>query len=291
MKKLLVLAAAIAVTVPGCGRSERTLIQNKGSDTMLEVAQAWAEHYREVRPDVGVAVTGGGSSGGITGIIDGTVDIANCSRPMKAREIAEAEKKGHTPVQHHVGFDGIAIYVHKDNPVESITLDQLRQIYVEGGSITRWSELGVQMPPGVDDKIVLVSRQSNSGTFEYFRESILGEEANFRLGTRDLNGSKDVVDLVANSRTAIGYSGLAYATPAVRMVPVATGADAEPVAPSIDSVIDRSYPISRPLFMYTIAAPGSERAADHVQEYLAWIKSDEGQRILLKNGYPPLRKV
>ena len=285
-KTILALATtALALGATSCGKSDRTLIKNKGSDTMLEVAQSWAEHYRTVKPEVNIAVTGGGSGGGIASMINGTIDIANCSRAMKPAEIEDAKKHGHSPVQHHVGYDGIAIFVHKDNPIESITLEQLKQIYIDGGTAKKWSDLGVKFPADVDDTIVVISRQSNSGTYEYFREGVLGDKANFRLGTRDLSGSKDVVDAVVNARTAIGYSGLAYATPEVKMVPVVTKSGSA-VMPSIDSVIERSYPISRPLFMYTDGEPeGAEK------EYLDWIKSDAGQKILLDNGYPPLRKL
>lgn len=281
--KILPIALAF-VTLAACGRQK--LIQNKGSDTMLEVAQKWAEEYHVVHPEVGIAVTGGGSGGGITGVIDGTVDIANCSRAMKQKELDAAKAKNHAPVQHHVGYDGIAIYVHKDNPIASISLEQLKQIYIENGTITKWSQLGVKLPEGTSDDILVVSRQSNSGTYEYFREAVLGGEAHFRLGTTDMNGSKDVVDHASKVRTAIGYSGLAYATKEVRMVPVVKAEGAAPVMPTIDNVIDRSYPISRPLFMYTVGEPEGD-----VKAYLDWIKSDAGQKILMQQGYPPLRKI
>jgi len=283
---LCLISCALAVGAISCSKSNRILIKNKGSDTMLEVAQSWAENYRDVKKDVSIAVTGGGSGGGISAMIDGTVDIANCSRAMKPREMADATGKGHTPLQHHVGYDGIAIFVHKDNPIEMISIDQLKQIYIDGGTAEKWSDLGVKMPEGVNDTIVVISRQSNSGTYEYFRESVLGKTANFRLGTRDLSGSKDVVDAVINARTAIGYSGLAYATAEVKMVPVLGASSDEPVMPSVSTVIDRSYPVSRPLFMYTDGEPKGP-----VKDYLDWIKSDAGQRILLGNGYPPLRKL
>ncbi|MEQ1632500.1 MAG: phosphate ABC transporter substrate-binding protein [Planctomycetota bacterium] len=293
----ILVAVALLLTLPACSKSDasgqsgepgqgqgRTLIQNKGSDTMLEVAQGWAEAYADLRTDVGVAVAGGGSQVGVTGLIDGTVDIANCSRAFKPEEIEAARKKNHEPVQHMVGYDGIAIYVHKDNPIAEISTDQLKSIYADGGTITKWSQLGVKLPSGEDD-MVLVSRQSNSGTYEYFREGVLGKTTNFRLGTRDMNGSKDVVDLVSKVTSGIGYSGLSYATDQVRMVPV-INKDKKAVTPSIDAVLDGSYPIARPLFMYTIGEPKGE-----VAKYLDWIKSDAGQRILMQKGYPPLRKI
>jgi phosphate transport system substrate-binding protein len=287
VKRLRCIEASLALAVgaAACGDGKTVEIQNLGSDTMLEVAAAWADAYHLLRLDVDVSLSGGGSAVGITGIIDGTVDIANCSREMDASEIARAEANGHHPVQHMVGYDGIAIYVHKDNPLASITVAQLREVYAEGGKITKWSQLGAKMPAGTTDDIVLVSRQNNSGTYEYFQEHVLGK-ANFRLGTRDQNGSKDVVDLVSGVPAAIGYSGLAYATPAVRILPVRADEDSPAVVPSIDSVLDRSYAIARPLFMYTQGEPQGE-----VKEYLAWIVSDAGQRVLQKKGYPPLRKL
>ncbi|HEX5054721.1 MAG TPA: phosphate ABC transporter substrate-binding protein [Planctomycetota bacterium] len=281
------LCLALGAAFTACGKSNRTVLQNKGSDTMLEVAQVWAEKFHEARPDIGVSVTGGGSSVGVAGIINGTVDIANCSRAMTDQEIADARSRKHDPVQHQVGFDGIAIFVHKDNPIASITIEQLKQIYVDGGTITQWSQLGVKMPEG-RDKIVVISRQANSGTYEYFKESVLGgHKANFRLGTLDMNGSKDVVDQVVKTQQAIGYSGLAYGKGVdVKMLPVSAKEGQPAVAPSIDTVLDKTYPISRPLFMYTSGPPTGA-----TKEYLEWITGDDGQRILFDLGYPPLRKI
>jgi phosphate transport system substrate-binding protein len=278
-----------------CGGS-RILIQNKGSDTMLEVAQKWAEKFHEEqaalaklegRPAVGVSVTGGGTSVGVAGIINGTADIANCSRRLTAKEIEDARAHQHEPVEHHVGYDGIAIFVHIDNPLASITMEQLKQIYIEGGTLTKWSQLGVTIRGGRDE-IVVVSRQSNSGTYEYFKEAVLGgKKANFRIDTLDMNGSKDVVDQVLKTPSAIGYSGLAYGKGGgVKMLPVTTKEGQPAVAPSIDTVLDKSYPISRELFMYTNGSP--QGAA---KEYLEWIISDAGQRVLVELGYPPLRKL
>lgn len=265
----------------------RILLQNKGSDTMLEVAQRWAEEFRKVRTEVGVSVTGGGSSVGVAGIINGTVDIANCSRRLSEKEMKDARDHKHEPIEHHVGYDGIAIFVHKDNPIASLTLEQIKQIYVDGGTLTKWSQLGVTMPEGRDE-IVRISRQANSGTYEYFKEAVLGgKEANFRLGSIDMNGSKDVVDNVAKTVSAVGYSGLSYGKGAdVRIVPVKVADDQPAVMPTIDTVLDKSYPISRPLFMYTIG-----EAKDATKAYLEWIKSDDGQKVLMDLGYPPLRKV
>lgn len=280
----ILLLTVIALISTGCWR--RPLVQNKGSDTMSEVAQAWAARYRKVRPEVAIAVSGGGSGVGISALINGDVDLANSSRKIKPKELKAARDNGADPREYIVGYDALAVYVHRDNPLPSITLAQLAEIYGDGGKITRWSDLGVQMPDPRHDHIVVTSRQNNSGTYEYFKEAVLGKKREFRLGTLDLNGSMDVVDFVVRTPGAIGYSGLAFATPEVRLLPVARDAGSEPSAPTIDHTISGQYPISRPLFMYTRCEP-----AGRVGEYLEWILSDEGQRLLLQKGYPPVRKL
>ncbi len=288
----LVFAALATLAMTGCPQrnkdgsrssSGRVVIQNKGSDTLVNVAQAWAEAYREKKPTIAVAVSGGGSGTGISSMINGTVDIANASRKMKSKEIEAAKKNGISPLEHIVGIDALAVYVHKNNPVKSLTLDQLKQIYGEGGTAERWSDLGITIPGLKDDKIVRVSRQNNSGTYVYFREATLGK-GDYKLGSLDMHGSKDVVDLVEKTPGAIGYSGLAYATDHVRLVPIAADTKATPVVPSVATASDRTYPIARPLFMYTAGEPKGA-----IKEYLDWILSDEGQTILLKKGYAPVR--
>ena len=282
----LALLALTAACGGGVNGASRTLIQNKGSDTLLNVAQAWAEAYSEIAPTCAVAVSGGGSGTGISAMINGTVDVANSSRKMKERELAAARENGISPVEFVVGFDALAIYVHADNPIESITLEQLAGIYGDGGAIERWSQMGVTMAEGGRDEIVRVSRQNNSGTFIYFREAVLGNEGKYKLGSLDMHGSKDVVDLVENTPGAIGFSGLAYATEHVKPVPVVSAESGAPVAPSVDSAVDRTYPIARPLLMYTAGQPEGV-----IAEYLNWILSDEGQRIILTKGYAPVRPL
>jgi phosphate transport system substrate-binding protein len=263
----------------------RTLIQNKGSDTLVNVAQAWAEAYPEVNPGVAVAVSGGGSGTGIAAMINGTVDIANASRSMKEKEMALAEKNGQTPVEHVVGYDALAVFIHKDNPVKSMSLAQLKDIYSRGPKVTKWSDMGITVP-GCKDEIVVVSRQNNSGTYAYFQKTVLGKGGKYRQGTLDMHGSKDVADLVEKTPCAIGYSGLAYATDHMKVVCIATdGADAC-VSPTVETASDRSYPIARPLFMYTNGEPQGE-----IKNYMDWILSDDGQCILVKKGYAPVRAV
>jgi phosphate transport system substrate-binding protein len=275
-----------AVLLTACGGGEqRQVIQNKGSDTLVNVAQAWAEAYQTVNPSVVVAVSGGGSGTGIAALINGTVDLANASRAIKDKETALAEKNGQDPVQHTVGFDALAIFLHGDNPLDEISIEQLAGIYGDGGEIMNWTDLGVEVPGCKGQEIVVVSRQNNSGTYAYFRDAVLGK-SDFKLGTRDMHGSKDVVDLVEKTPCAIGYSGLAYATDHVKLGCVAQETGGACVSPSVDTAIDGSYPIARPLFMYTNGEP-----TGHVGEYLNWIKSNEGQCIILEKGYAPATEV
>jgi phosphate transport system substrate-binding protein len=243
----------------------------------------WAEEYRKVAPSVEVEVSGGGSGVGLAALVKGAVDVANASRDIKPAEIEQAQKNtGKLPKQFVVGYDALAIYVHKDNPLNELTLQQLAEIYVEGGKVTRWSDLGVKIPGVSDDTIVRVSRQSSSGTYEFLREHVLGNR-DFRLGSRDLNGSKEVVELVSSTPTAIGYSGMGYATPAVKKLRLAAKAGAPAIEDSVASVTNKSYPLARSLHVYTLGDPQGE-----VKKYVDWILSDGGQKIVEDSGYVPV---
>ena len=277
---LVVSAITVSAFLAGCGGGQdRQVIQNKGSDTLVNVAQAWAEAYQLVDPTTVVAVSGGGSGTGIAALINGTVDIANASRAMKDKEVQMATDAGHEPVQHIVGYDALVVYLHADNPLSAISIEQLAEIYGDGGGYTRWTDLGVEVPGCKDQTMVVVSRQNNSGTYAYFRKTILGK-GDFRLGSRDMHGSKDVVDLVENTPCAIGYSGLAYATDHLKLACISQETGGECTSPSVATASDGSYPIARPLFMYTSGEPSG-----YVGEYLNWIKSDAGQCIILAKGY------
>lgn len=283
----------VAALLPACGgggsketKPAKTVIQNKGSDTMVNVAQVWAEEYRKVAPDVEVEVSGGGSGVGIAALIKGAVDIANASRDLKPSEAEQASKNtGKSPADVKVGYDALAVYVHKDNPLEEISLEQLTEVFAEGGKVTRWSELGVKVPGAADDTIVRVSRQSSSGTYEFFREHALGNR-DFRLGSRDLNGSKEVVELVGTTPTAIGYSGMGYATAGVKMLRVSSKPGQPAVAPTVAGVHDGTYPLARSLHLYTLGEPQGA-----VKAYLDWILSPAGQKIVEEAGYVPLSAV
>lgn len=261
----------------------RTEIQNKGSDTLVNVAQGWAEKYGTKYSDVAVAVSGGGSGTGIAAMINGTVDIANSSRKMKTKEIALAQKKGQDPLEHTVGYDALAVYLHPNNPAKSFSISQIARIYGRKNTVTNWKDLGVEIPGCRSGKIVVVSRQNNSGTYTYFKKAVLGK-GKYRMGTLDMHGSKDVVDLVEKTPCAIGYSGLAYATDRVKLTCISHTEGSSCVNPSVKTAIDKTYPIARPLFMYTNGQPTGE-----IKKYMDWILSDVGQCILSNKGYAPIR--
>ncbi|MCI0397916.1 MAG: phosphate ABC transporter substrate-binding protein [Chloroflexi bacterium] len=283
------LALVIFLLLAGCrppaedaeaATGSELVIQNKGSDTLVNVALAWAEAYRQVRPEVAIVVTGGGSGTGIASLINGTVDIANASRQIKEDERAEAQANGITPVEHVVAQDAIAVVVHLSNPVDQLTLQQLSDIYT--GRITNWQEVG-----GEDRPIVLLSRESNSGTHVYFLEEVVrlgnpDSEALFSQETLLLPSSEGISVEIRQNPNAIGYDGLGYVTPDQKVIAVGRESSSF-VLPTIDSVNDGTYPISRPLYMYTAGEP-----AGVVKEYLEWIMGPEAQTIVRELGFVPL---
>jgi phosphate transport system substrate-binding protein len=293
-RSLLVLSVAIVLagSLGSCAKQESgqsgaaqatTTIQVKGSDTMVNLAQAWAEAYKQVAPNVNVEVSGGGTGVGLAALERGTVDVANASRNMKPEEMEQARRNtGREPQELTVAYDALAVYVHKDNPLEEITFEQLALIFAEGGVDEKWSQLGVTIPGVANDGIVRVSRQSSSGTYEFFREHVLGKK-DFKLGSRDMNGSKEVVELVASTPTAIGYSGMGYATPEVKMLRVARKSGEPSIAPSVGSTLDHTYPLARPLFVYTLGTPEGE-----VKRYVDWMLSPAGQHLVEESGYVPV---
>jgi len=260
------------------------IIQNAGSDTMVNLAQAWAEEYYLVEPSVSVEVSGGGSGTGIAALINGTVDIVNSSRKMEPEEIERAtQSRGQAPVEYVVGYDALAVYVHPSNPLGEITISQLAEIYGEKGKFEAWSQLGLEFPACRQDKIIRISRQSNSGTYHYFREALLGNAQDFRTGSLDLHGSKDVVEVVGRTPCAIGYSGMGYATSQVKMLSVAAAAGAPAYPPTAENTLNRTYPIARPLYLYTKGIP-----SDATRKYIEWVLSPAGQEIVAETGYVPL---
>jgi phosphate transport system substrate-binding protein len=297
LSPLIVIGVAIffCISITGCSKkkeetdtssAQKFTIQNVGSDTMVNLAQTWAEEYAKINPLVSVEVSGGGSGTGIAALINGTVDIANCSRQMEPQEVEKAKQNtGKEPQKFVVGYDALAVYIHKDNPLDEITIEQLAEIYGEGGKIIKWSQLGIHHAACSNDEIIRVSRQSNSGTYHYFREALLGNQRDFKLGSRDLHGSKDVVELVKRTPCAIGYSGMGYATEYVKKLKVAKMAGQTAYEPAVETTLNGTYPIARPLYMYTLGEPTGE-----ARKYLEWIYSDIGQNIVGTNGYVPLPK-
>jgi phosphate transport system substrate-binding protein len=284
----------LMIHCPGCGsrsdstinstkasaESQQSTIRVEGSDTMVNLAQAWAETYHGKRPDVSIQVLGGGSGVGIASLINGTCDLADASRKMKDKELQNAvEEHGVEPVEHIVGYDALAVYVHKDNPIDTISMEELAQIYGEGGNITNWS----QIEGGADLEITRVSRQNNSGTYAYFREAILGKARDYKLGSIDQSGSKDVVALVSKTPGAIGYSGMGYATPEVKMLKISQKKGEPGVAPTVENAISGDYAITRPLHIYTLGEPEGV-----IAEYLGWIMSKEGQDVVSELAYVPV---
>jgi phosphate transport system substrate-binding protein len=294
----VVFAAALCLGISGCKKkasdenaspteAKKVAIQNIGSDTMVNLAQAWAESYARVEPSISVEVSGGGSGVGVAALINGTAEIANCSRKLEPEEIAKTKAQGKDPKEFLVGFDGLAVYVHKNNPISQISLEELSDIYREGGKTNKWAEIGVTNIPGVkSDDIIRVSRQNNSGTYQYFRETVVGKKADFKQGSLDMNGSKDVVELVGKTPGAIGYSGLGYATADVKILKISAKKGEPGTLPSIATVHNKTYPLSRPLFMYTPGEPSTQ-----VKKYIDWIMSDAGQKIVEQTGYVPLPKI
>lgn len=295
IQPLKIAAFTVALTLSSTlSAADRIVIQNKGSDTLVNVAQAWAEEYREVKPSVAVAVSGGGSGTSFAAMINGTVDIANASRKIKKRELENAKKRGQNPVEMVVGYDALAVFLNKKNPINELSIDQLGQIFGRGGKATKWADLGVKVPGCGSDKIVVVSRQNNSGTYVYFKKAVLKQAAKngtiakgkYRQGTLDMHGSKDVVDLVEKTPCAIGYSGMAYANDHIKMVCITSKNGKACIKPSVTTASDRTYPIARPLLMYTNGQPQGE-----IKNYLDWILSEKGQCILKKKGYAPIEGI
>jgi phosphate transport system substrate-binding protein len=290
MKRVLTFFLLTTFFINSCGstsanttsNSPAQYIENKGSDTIVNLALAWAEKYQAEHPDVRISVTGGGSGTGIAALINNTVDLANASRKIKDEELAEAQAKGVTPVEHIIARDAIAVIVNPENPVRELTLQQISDIY--SGKISNWSEVG-----GDDRPIVKLSRETNSGTHVYFLETVLrlGEKENKTLFSTDtllLPSSEGIIAEVRQNPNAIGYDGLGYVPHDLVMIAIAKEAGGAYVLPSIETVNDKSYPIARDLYMYTDGEPTGV-----VKAYLDWILSAEAQEIVAELGFVPAK--
>ncbi len=256
-------------------------IENKGSDTIVNLALAWAERYQEIHPEIRISVTGGGSGTGIAALINGTVDIANASRQIKPEEREQAESQGVTPVEHVIARDAIAVIVNPNNPVSRLTLRQISDIY--SGKINNWKEVG-----GEDRPIVRLSRETNSGTHVYFLETVLrlGEKDNdtlFATNTLLLPSSEGIIAEVRQNPNAIGYDGLGYVPDDLKMIAIAQTEGGAYVLPSVETVNDGTYPIARDLYMYTNGEPTGA-----IADYLDWIHGEEAQGIVRDLGFVPI---
>jgi phosphate transport system substrate-binding protein len=284
---------ALLIFVAACGSASTTgarvavdsppAIQNIGSDTMVNLALAWAEAYAAQHPDVRISVTGGGSGTGLAALVNGTADIANASRAINKDETAKAAANGFQPIEFVVARDAIAVIVNPENPVSRLSLPQLSKIY--SGRITNWREVG-----GEDRPIVLLSRETNSGTHVYFLQNVLrlGNAADKTLFSPDtllMPSSEGISAEVRQNPNAVGYDGLGYVTPDLKTIAVALTDGGPYVMPSIATVNDKTYPIARDLYMYTHGEP-----AGAVKEYLDWIMAAKAQNVVAELGFVPISK-
>ncbi len=270
MKRYLV---ALAAAIPALASAGTVTV--KGSDTMVILTQRWAEDYMKKAGGKKVQVTGGGSGTGIAALINGTTDVANASREMKASERAKVQQRFRSqPVETAVAKDGVAVYVHASNPVAQLTKAQLKAIYL--GDLTNWKDVG-----GPDARIVIYSRENSSGTYVFFKEHVL-DDMDFHPAAQTLPGTAAVVNAVSKEKWGIGYGGAAYAA-GVKEVRIA-GADGKGYLPTAENVKAGKYPLSRPLYMYTRAKPAGE-----AKEFIDFCLSPEGQSIVTQVGYFPIK--
>jgi phosphate transport system substrate-binding protein len=257
------------------------MIQIKGSDTIVNLSQAWAEEFMSQHPAASIAVTGGGSGTGIAALINGTTDIANASRKIKKKELDDAQKGGYYPEEFKVAIDALAVIVNPANPVKELTIDQLSGIFT--GKITNWNEVG-----GKDQKILVLSRERNSGTHMYFLEQVLrkGNEKGpeqFAPEVLMLPSSEAIINETSTSESAIGYDGLGYITPKVKTIAVAAKNGDPFIQPSKETATNRTYPIWRFLYVYTAFKPRGE-----IKAFIDFAQSEKGQKIVEDMGFVPL---
>lgn len=277
-----IFAALFFSSACSCAAAGKNSIQIKGSDTMVNLGQAWAEKYMEKNPSKFIAITGGGSGTGIASLLNGTCDIAMSSRDIKEKEITLAAKKGISPYGIKIALDGLAVVVNLQNPVERLSIDELGGIFT--GKIVNWKDVG-----GKDERIVLLSREVNSGTHVYFKEHILrkgdpNSKEEFAPGALLLSSSQAIADEVASNPAAIGYYGMGYVSGKQKPVLVANDETSTYEAPTIENVVSGRYPISRPLFFYTNGEPQGL-----VKEFVDFCLSQEGQEIILDTDFVPVK--
>jgi len=279
---LLLTACAPPGNPPAAAPAATFSIDNKGSDTMVNLALAWAEQYQKLHANLRISVTGGGSGIGLAALINRTTDIANASRAITAQELAQAKANGSDPQEFVVARDAIGVIVNPHNPVSQLTLEQVSLIY--RGKINNWREVG-----GEDRPIVRLSRESNSGTHVYFLGAVIRmgsatDTSLFSPTTLLLPSSEGIIAEVSSNPNAIGYDGLGYLTPDVKTLAIAAKPGQPYILPSARTVDDHTYSISRELFMYTPAQPKGA-----VLDYLDWIRSADAQQIVADLGFVPIQ--
>jgi phosphate transport system substrate-binding protein len=285
-------AGAVTLLTLGCALAgvtssmAATTIRVKGSDTMIQLATAWAEAYHKVKPGVQVDPNGGGTGTGFAALQNNTCDICDASREIKKEE-AEKTKSvtGKDVKEFAVAYDALAVYTHPSNPIKEISVPELTEIWAEGGTITTWQ----QVNPKLKGKIVLFGRQNNSGTYDYFREHVCGKTADkkqreFRSGISEMNGSSEVVENVARTPFGMGYSGMGYKTDHVNWLKISPKKGEPAIEPGTDVARSGKYPIARKLYLYTAGEPTAE-----VKAYIDWILSPAGQKVVEQEGFVPLK--
>jgi len=275
----VVLSAAGLAGLPREADAQRGSLVIKGSDTMVNLSQAWAEAYMKKNTAARISVTGGGTGTGIAAFLNGTCEIANASRPMSGSEIERAKARGVIPRATACALDGLAIAVHSSNPIKEISIEEIARIFA--GGTNDWSQIG----DGKSGKIVVLSRESSSGTYVYFRDNVLGGK-NYRSDALLMPSTKAIASEIARNPNAIGYGGEAYfrGQRGVKIVPVSRKKGGEAVYPSDENVKARKYPIARELYMYTPGKP-SGMAADFIKFTL----SPEGQAVVKEVGYTAIK--
>ncbi len=268
---------AFALLLVSAAFVPKKTITIKGSDTMVILCQRWSEKYAEKDPNVQFQVTGGGSGTGIAALINGTTDICASSRPIKPAEVEQLKTKFNTKgVEVKVARDGLSIYVHKSNPIKKLTIEQVMKIFT--GKTTNWKELG-----GPDKKIMLYSRENNSGTYEFFKEHVLNKQ-DFDARAQHMPGTAAVVNAVAKDVNGIGYGGAAYGKD-IKELAIASGAGKEYVVPNEVNILSGKYPISRFLYFYL-----KERPKNEMKAFIDWVIAKDGQKVVNEVGYFPIKK-
>ena len=274
MKKII-LVLLVAATTFGFFMPDK-VITVKGSDTMVILAQRWAEKYMAQHPGITIQVTGGGSGTGIAALINGTTDICNASRPMKPSEREKLKiRYASLGVEIKSAKDGLSVYLNDANTIHELTIEQIKNIYT--GKITNWKDVG-----GKDSKIIVYGRENSSGTYVYFKDNVLGG-ADYTSSMQSLPGTAAVVNAVAKDKNAIGFGGAAYAK-GIKFAAVKKDESSKAYLPTVDNVKSGDYPISRFLYLYTKNRPTGE-----LKDYIDWILSAEGQSVVTQVGYFPVK--